>query len=423
MDAKLKPVFETAVKEKKVPGIGYFIVDAKGNFLSKETFGTTHLQDPDAAPFDADTTLMLFSCVKLITSVAALQLVEQGKLALADPVEKYVPRISKMQVLETSADGKQSLRTPKTKPTVRQLILHTAGFTYDFNDHATLAWRMSTGRTPLGYYAVGDWEDFETPLISDPGTKYVYGISLDWLGFVIEAVCGDRLADYFSKHILKPLGMNETSSKLTPGKKNTAVVHFDIEGQGLVGNPQARNNESALCSAGGGYLYSTMNDYAKLLATLLNNGTSPTTGKSILTPETVKDYIFTNQLHSDVDKSDVGEIHASLPWASLEGTLLPSLPIEKKGWSTGLLLNHEDLPYGRKAGSGSIYGLGNLFCWIDPKTGIAGMIATQILPFLNPTFMRLFDEFERAAYGHDVAGEGGVEDEKRNYKAKVNAAS
>ena len=84
--------------------------------------------------------------------------------------------------------------------------------------------------------------------------------------------------------------------------------------------------------------------------------------------------------------------------------------------------NHEDLPYGRKAGSGSWAGLGNLFYWIDQTTGIAGMVLTSILPFLNPTFMRLYDEVERVAYGHDVAGEGGVEDDKRNYKPKVKAS-
>ena len=449
MEAKLNPLFEAAVKEKKIPGIGYFIIDAKGNFLAKGSFGSTHIQDPDAAAFDFDTTMTIFSCTKLITTIAALQLAEQGKLSLDDPVEKYVPRISKIQVLETTtpgADGKYntSLRAAKAKPTVMDLITHTGGFSYDFFDHATLAWRMASGRAPLGYHSIGDWEDWETPYLFEPGSKYCYGINIDWLGWVIEAVSGESLPDYLVNHICKPLGMNETDCKRTPGKKNTAVVHFDVEGQGLVGNPASYHNESPQAWGGGGFLYSTLNDYSKLLATLLNNGTSPTTGKSILKPETVKDLIFTDQLKSSVDKSDLGEIGASIPIASLEGTLLPSMPVSEKGWSTGLLLNHVDLPYGRKAGSGTWAGLGNLFyCelsflrsemmmkfrptnWnpgVDPKTGIAGMAATSILPFLNPTFMRLFDEVERVAYGHDIAGEGGVDDKKRNYMAKAKAAS
>jgi methyl acetate hydrolase len=426
MDAQLRPLFEEAVKEKKVPGVGYFVIDGKGNFLLKGTFGTTHLQEPDAAPFDADTTVAIFSCTKLLTTIAALQLMEQGKLALDDPVEKYVPRIAKIQVIESikpGADGKLEpvLRPAKTKPTVLHLITHTVGFTYDFFDHSTLAWRAYTGRQPMGYHSVGDWEDFETPLVSDPGTRYIYGIGIDWLGFVIEAASGESLIEYLTKHILQPLGMTETGARLSPDKKNIAAVHFDIEGQGLIGNKDARHNESPQMWGGGGFLNSTMNDYAKLLATMLSNGTSPTTGNQILKPETVKDYVFKDQLGPEVDRSLVGEVATSIPMATLEGTLLPSLPAEKKGWSAGLLLNHEDLPYGRKAGSGGWAGLGNLFYWVDPKTGIAGMIASSILPFLNPTIMSLFDELERVAYGHNVAGEGGVEDDKRNYKPKKKA--
>jgi methyl acetate hydrolase len=297
-------------------------------------------------------------------------------------------------------------------------VSYSTGLSYDFFDNPTLAWRMSTGRAPMGYHSVGDWEDWETPFLSDPGTKYTYGINIDFLGWVIEAVSGLSLPDYLEKHIFEPLGMKETSGKLPQGKKNTSVVHFDIEGQGLMGNADAKHNESPQAWGGGGFLYSTANDYAKVLATLLNNGKSPETGKTILKPETVKDYIFNDILPKSADRSDLGEIGRSIPIASLVGTILPSMPAEKKGWSAGLLLNHEDLPYGRKAGSGSWAGLGNLFYWADPKTGIAGGLFSSILPFLNPTFMHLFDELERVAYGHDVAGEGGVAAEKRNYMAK-----
>src|SRR5262245_11941108 len=140
MEAKLKPLFEAAVKEKRVPGVGGLLVDAKGNFLLKETFGTNNLNDPAAASFDADTTLQVFSCTKVITSIAALQLMEQGKLSLTDPVEKYVPRISKIQVLESVTSGDKPepvFRAPKTKPTILQLMTHTAGFSYDFFDAPT----------------------------------------------------------------------------------------------------------------------------------------------------------------------------------------------------------------------------------------------------------------------------------------------
>jgi methyl acetate hydrolase len=423
MDAKLRPVFETAVKEKKVPGVGYFVINAKGDFLAKDALGTTNLQDSNAAPMTPDTVMAIFSCTKLVTSIAALQLIEQGKLSLDDPVEKYFPRISEIQVLESvtpDAEGqvKPVLRPAKTKPLVRHLITHCTGTSYDFFDKPTMAWRATSGRAPMGYHSVGEWEDYATPFVSEPGSKYVYGINIDYLGWVVEAVSGEPLAEYMSNHIFKPLEMNHTSNKLPSDKTHVYPVHFDMGDQGLVANPAAAHNETPTLSGGGGFLYSTLNDYAKLLAALLNNGTSPTTNKTILKPETVKDYVFTDLLEPHVDRSDLGVIGTSLPIASLEGTLLPSMPAERKGWSGGLLINKDDLPYGRKAGSGSWAGLGNLFYWVDPETGIAGMIVSSILPFLNPTIMHLFDELERVAYGHEVAGLGGVAHEKRNYMAK-----
>lgn len=418
MDAKLKPLFEAAVKDKQVPGIGAFVVDSKGNFLLKETFGTKHLNDPTAAPFDADTPVQIFSCTKIITTIAALQLLEQGKLSLSDPVEKYVPEIADVQVMESiKPDEAPVLRAPKTKVTILHLLTHTAGFTYDFFDVPTLLYRQHTGRPPLGYHNTAVWDDFKTPLTADPGTKYCYGVNTDWVGFVIQAVSGMSLPDYLEAHILQPLGMRQTSAKLNPDN-GRLYVHINMGPEaGLVGDPNSKNNENPPLWGGGGFLYSTMNDFAKLLATILNGGTSPETGKSILKPENVTKYLFTDHLPPSADKSLLGEIGTSMPIISMEGSFLPSVPATSKGWSTGLLLNGEDLPYGRKAGSGAWAGLGNLYYWIDPATGIAGMVVSSVLPFVSPPIMRLFDEVERVAYGHDVTEEG-FDDTKRNFKNK-----
>jgi len=91
MEARLKPLFEAAVKDKTVPGIGAVILDANGKVRVKETFGTNNLSNPSASAFDADTITQIFSCTKLITTIVALQLIEQGKLSLDDLVEKYIP--------------------------------------------------------------------------------------------------------------------------------------------------------------------------------------------------------------------------------------------------------------------------------------------------------------------------------------------
>ncbi|EXJ93718.1 beta-lactamase [Capronia coronata CBS 617.96] len=408
MEKQIRPLLEAAVKDKRVPGIGAFLVDSQGNFLLKEACGTNNIDDPDATSFTADTTIWLYSCSKIFTTIAALQLVGQGKLSLSDPVEKYVPRISKIQVLEgfsqsdSVATDQPILRAPKSKPTILHLLTHTAGFSYDFFNVPTLRWRRSTGRPSGKYNDSGAWEEFETPLMADPGTKYVYGVNTDWLGAVVQQITGMPLPEYVDKAILKPLGMEETSSHLREGKERLAI-HLNLEGK-LSAHPEMVPTETPELWGGGAFLYSTMNDLAKLLSTLLNAGTSPVTGQSILKPETVKDYLFTDHLPPDVDKSLLGVIRSSIPAASHDGSFFPSLPPSSRGWSCGLLLNHEDLPRGRKRGSGGWAGLANLYYWIDPASNIAGMVCTGMLPFFDPVVVKLFDQLERLAYGHELAG-------------------
>ncbi|KAL2423950.1 Methyl acetate hydrolase [Exophiala dermatitidis] len=409
MAAKLRPLLEAAVKEKKVPAIGAFIVDSEGNFRLKETFGTTNMDDPNAAPFDADTTTRLFSCSKLITTIAALQLLEQGKLSLSDPVEKYVPRISKIQVLEsfTTNDKGQPqpiFRSPKSKPTIHQLMTHTSGFSYDFFDKPTLQWRLSTGQIPAKYNDRGNWEDFETPFVADPGAKYVYGTGTDWLGLVVQQIAGLTLPEYVDKFICQQLGMTNTRPILKDPQEKRLIVHVKGNDGKFKANPALKNAENPQVYGGGGCFYSTMNDFSKLLSTLLNGGTSPQTQKSILKPETVREYLFKDQLPAEVDKSGLGEIRTSIPAVSNEGSFLPSCPLTQRGWSCALLINHQDLPRGRKRGSGAWAGLGNLYYWIDPTEKIAGMVVSAVFPFFDPTVLKLFEQLERVAYGHEPAG-------------------
>lgn len=418
MADKLKPILEAVVKDKKLPGIGAILVNANGDFLLKEAYGTTNMDDANAEPYTGDTPMQMFSCTKLITSIAALQLIEQGRLSLSDLVEEYDPRISKVHMLDSFTSDNPSkpiLRAPKSKPTILQLLTHTAGFTYDFFDEATLKYRLSTGREPSGYSGISAFEDFNTPLVADPGTKFVYGVNIDWLGWVVEAVAKTSLAEYIDQNILKPLGMNDTGAHWTPDKPRM-YIHLDIDGK-LVANTGIQNAADPEVWGGGAYLYGTINDYAKLLATLLNNGTSPHTGKSILQPETVKKYLFTDHLPSDIDRTLLGESGNAIPQISSAGCFFPSLPHNSRGWSCGMLLNLADLPYGRKKDSGAWAGLGNLYYWIDPTSNLAGMVCTQVLPFFHPAALKVFDQLERVAYGHEP---GGPEDDgKMNHRPKA----
>lgn len=414
MDQKLKLLFEAAITEKKAPLLGAFLVNNKGEFLVKETFGRTKLDDDSSPPYTDENAMAMASCSKLITSIAALQLIEQGKLSPTDVVEQYVPEIAKIQVLEsTTASDKPevTLRPAKVKPTIHQLLTHTSGFAYDFFNTSVLNWRMTTGRAPAGYYTVGEMADFEEPYISEPGSKFLYGTSSDWLGLVIQRVTNMKFIDYVEKHVMKPIGMNKSGALVGSDRVD---VYMSMNGN-LVALPDSMWPENPEMPAGGGFLSSTLNDYAKLLSTILNQGTSPETGYQLLKPDTIKDFIFTDKLPSEVDKSELGRLGPGMPPLTCSAALLPTVPKSELGWSYGgLLLNGQDLPHGRKAGSGFWAGMMNLYYWIDPTSNMAGMVLSSMFPFFAPSILELFDQFERSAYGHALAAEGDLKD--RNYE-------
>jgi methyl acetate hydrolase len=410
MEAHLDSLLQASTKEGILPCIGASILDASGNTLYQKAFGVTDISAANAAPFTPSTTIMIFSCTKLITSLAALQLIEKGKLSLDDLVEKYVPEIKDIQVLDPSnrdSNGTPSVRPMKTKPTVLHLITHTVGFTYDFFDADTLAWKLPTGQTILGYVSEGTWAQFTSPLCSDPGEKYTYGLGIDWLGFVVEAITKTPLNKYLKENIFTPLGMNNTGPSFST-TSDRMILHSRVE-EKLVASPDAKPAENPDRHGGGGYLISTLEDYSQLLVTVLNKGTHPKTNAQILSAKTVDEYVFKDFLQAALKNSsdpvagaaDVGKISASLPPASNNGEFLPGI---KLGWSCGLMLNLEDVPGGRKAMSGAWAGLANLYYWIDPTAGKTGMVMTNVLPFLDKAAAQVFEQVEAAAY---AGGEGG----------------
>jgi len=401
MDSRLGNAFSSAAEANKVPGVAAIALDRDGKILFKGAYGVTNASQPsEAAKMTADTPMMIFSCTKLFTSVAALQLMEQGKLNLDDPVEKYVPGIADIQVLDGfESDDKPKLRPAKTKATILQLMTHTAGFTYDFFDANTLRYTLATGGQP-STYSLGIRKLFDTPFKCDPGTEYNYGVNTDWLGFVIEAVSGMRLEEYVEKNITQPLGMKNTVGYLSEDAVRLFVHHRGADGS-LTANPAFAAPKDVEVRGGGSYLYSTLNDLSTFLLTILNDGEHPQSNVRILSASTVKDCLFTDQIHKICSSAGIGVISSLNPILSNEGELLPGL---KKGWSCGLMLNPEEAsPKGRSKGSGSWAGLGNLYYWLDPEQGKLGLTMSSILPFMDHELCHLHDELERAVYGHGAA--------------------
>jgi CubicO group peptidase (beta-lactamase class C family) len=241
---------------------------------------------------------------KAITTVAIMQLYEQGKLGLDDQVQNYIPAFKKTQVLDTFNEKDSSYTTVPVKSpiTIRQLLTHTSGIAYgDFNPGKVMAVYKKNNMLGVGL-SHDSWttEEFinrlaEVPLAFQPGDHFMYGLNMDVLGRVIEVVSGEKLNDYFRKHIFEPLGMKDTYFYLPKEKQNRLVPiygydsnnQFEIlKNAGLATNSDYPKNTDIGHYAGGGGLSSTAMDYAIFIQTLLNNGIY--SGKRILSRKTVE---------------------------------------------------------------------------------------------------------------------------------------
>jgi CubicO group peptidase (beta-lactamase class C family) len=336
-------------------------------------------------PVSVDTHYRIMSMTKMITTTVALQLVEQGKLDLDAPIERYCPEFAKVKVLEGFDADQPVLRPPASQATVGQLLTHTTGLSYWFWNGDIVRWQAVTG-TPNVMSGVG--AIFKAPLIADPGTRCEYGINTDWLGRVIEAASGAELDEAIRQGVTEPLGMDQTAFRMSDAQRaNCVPVHLRGEDGSWAATDIDLPPEPDYWSGGQG-LYSTPCDYLKFQRALLGNGISPD-GIRILEPATV-DAAFDNQI-GELDFP--AEIPTADPVASNTFAVGPWF---KFGY--GLLLNTVDFPGVRRAWTGGWGGTFNTQFWIDRTAGITGAIYNQLLPFAAEPAMRLYQEFEAALY-------------------------
>ena len=331
----------------------------------------------------ADTTFRIASMTKMIATTAALQLIEQGDLEVDAPVERYRPEWAELQVLEGFDGDTPRLRPPSRKATVRHLLTHTSGVAYWFWNDAVLRFEELTGTPNV---LAGSAEVFKSPLIADPGTKLEYGINTDWLGRVVEAASGQPLDVYVTEHILEPLGMRHTAFAIDDAQRADLVpIHLHKDGRWIPTDIDwVREPEYW---SGGHGLYSTPRDYLRFQRMLLHSGTLD--GVEILHHETV-DAAFTNQIGALDFPPAIATADAGSSADFNAG------PGHKFG--LGLLLNGEQQPGMRAAGSGAWAGLFNTHFWVDLKTGVTGAIYCQTLPFVEPAVFQVYADFERALY-------------------------
>lgn len=392
ISVRLNEAFGTAVHEKRVPGVAVIALNRDGSVIFQNEWGTIDVNDPSSAPITPSTKMSIASLTKAVTVAAALQLVEQGRLSVDDLVEDYLPVFGDLDVLEGFTDDEQPiLRNPNTNATILQIMTHTSGQPHVFINSKIRQWEEWAQYVPQTPPLV--------PLAADPGTGWFYGSGTIWLGLVVEAISGQRLNDYFEAHIFKPLGIRD-SGLITA----EMYSHIRATNGTIVTTPPAPPGPDARPD-GDGFLTSTLEEYSAFLLTLLNWGTHPQSGVTILKPSTVKDYIFTDQLPRAIpgygtcdfvaEGDPVGYWNSNEPSASRSLEFLPGI---RKGWSSSFLMNVEDVPYRRREGSGTWAGIFNLYYWIDPKAGRLGLIFTNLLPFLDEQVLDLFDMLEEEVY-------------------------
>jgi methyl acetate hydrolase len=382
---KIDRLLREAVDSGAVPGVIAVAVNDRER-LYENASGRRGLST--AEPMMLDSVLYYASMTKALVGAAAMQLVERGRADLDEPISRFLPGLAEPRVLEGyDAAGKTIIRPAKRQITLRHLLTHTSGFGYDIWN-ANVCRYMAENKIP----GVCDSRlvTLEVPLIFDPGERWEYGISIDWVGRFVEAASGQNLEDYLRDNLLEPLGMKDTGFILTPDRRSRLAELHQRDPDGSLRPIDQLMTQEPEYFMGGAGLYGTAGDYAAFIQMMLNEGRA-SDGIQVLKPETV----------ASMGENSIGELKAGvlksvIPEASHDLDLFPGMD---QKWGLSFLINTEDAPAGRSAGSLTWAGVINSYYWIDGKQKLGGLIMTQILPFADPIVLKLYDEFERALYG------------------------
>ncbi len=383
--AAVDAALQHMAQAKQIPGIVILSATDK-RVIHQGAFGKRSLA-PGGADMTMDSVFWIASMTKAITSTAAMQQVEQGKLSLDQPISGVLPELADVQVLEGfDQSGAPKLRPAKRPITLRQLLTHTAGFTYDI-------WNANTGRyeksAKLPSLISCKNDALRTPLAFDPGDRWEYGINIDWAGKAVERVSGQKLGVYFREHIFGPLGMSDTVFKLGPSQRARLVQMHARLPDGSLKPIEFEMPQDPEFEMGGGGLYSTASDYMRFCQLFLHEGRAEG-GTPVLRPETVA-LMSQNQMGT----INVAMLKSVDQASSLDAEFFPGMA---KKWSTAFMINSAEAPTGRSAGSLAWAGLGNTYFWIDPKRRVAGVILMQLLPFADTTALDAFAGFESSTY-------------------------
>jgi methyl acetate hydrolase len=376
----LQRALDTAVAGQQVPFAVGMTAKAAG-----VTFSGAAGEAAPGRKAAADTVFRIFSMTKAVGSTAAMMLIDRGLLDFDTPVQDVLPEFAEIRVLDGWDGDKPRLRAPRVKATARHLATHTSGLEYEF-------WRAEPGEFLAKTGGVSILSGLKSsmfyPMVTDPGTRWGYGPSIDWLGLMVEKISGQRIDAFLKENLFGPLGMNDTDVEVRP---HMAARLAGVKARGADGtfadfelappsNPEVYGMGHAL--------YSTPQDYLRFLRLFLNRGALD--GRRVLSESAVERMLANHMGPLTFEKMVTVAPPITADFDPFEGTT--------RTHSFGFMRNEADIPGRRRAGSQSWAGVLNTHYWFDPQADLAGVLMTQSLPFVEAPLMAAYEAFERAAY-------------------------
>ena len=390
---KIKSTLQREVDADRLPG-AVVMIARKGKLVYSEAIGYEDKAAGKTMPKDA--IFRIYSMTKPLASVAAMMLVEEGRLQLTDPVSKYLPPFAKMEVLATDKDGK-TIREPAKRPiTIHDLFRHTAGLAYgEFSTVPELKAAYAEARLyqPDGIVAESRLitpEQFtngiaKAPLVHQPGTTWEYSMAVDVLGRVVEAISGQRLSTFMEERLFRPLKMVDTGF-MVPQAKWSRIAE-PLAKNPLTGTPNDVMLDVKLAplnDSGGGGGVSTAADYLRFCQMMLDGGKLD--GKRYLSPTTVR-WMASDHLGS----------RPAIPFAP--GGLL--MGVEGYTFGLGFMVRQGPGLAGVPGSEGEFMwaGAGGTFFWIDPKEQLTVVYMAQTPGAIRPVYRRLIKQLVYQAIG------------------------
>lgn len=348
-------------------------------------------------PIARDTLFQIYSMTKPVTGVALMQLWEQGKFGLDDPLEWHLPEYAALKVLAgRNPDGSPILREPRRKVTVRDVLRHTAGFTYGGGDNpqnaADKVWAQLDPLSADKTLAEFSQAMAQVPLLFEPGTRWHYSAGVDVQARLVEVLSGQPFADYVAQHIFRPLGMNDSGWQRAPADRARLARMYEGAAGALAPWPDDRllnsNFKGKPMTMGGAGIVTTLDDYMKFARMLLGEGARD--GTRILKPSTIR-LMATDQLDPRI--------------APAQRSWLPGKGSGGFGFDVFVRTAAPQTPQENRGSVGEFFwdGLPSMLFWIDPAQDMAVIFATQKVPFDND----LHRDFRVAVYGADYTGPPG----------------